>query len=84
MQKRLKAKCQTIESKVDIIRNYWDKELAMMKFRAQLTGDSSMKKIVSMIEVVPVEIMDYVLLNFIRKCRQLHVMAFMQWRVHFS
>ena len=45
--------------------------------------DSSTIKMLGHIEKVPKHVKDAVLRHFVRKCKEMHSIAFMQWRLKF-
>ena len=66
MQKRLREKCATIDAKVVVVKLYWFHVIKKLKFKQMLYNDEGMKQILQAVEEIPEEIIDYVLLNYVR------------------
>ena len=79
MRDQFVTKC----SKVEVMTNYWDKMIGQLQVKASKKGDNQVTKLVGQIILVPKEVRKVCLHHYVKQCRLLHSIAFMQWRALF-
>lgn len=82
-QKRIKTQIITKFMKVEILLNYWDKIVGQLIVYAGKYRDKEAKKISRLLSLVQRDIRIEALKRYFVKCKELHMIAFMQWRVMF-
>ena len=83
IQNRMKVQIQTKYAKVDVLLNYWDKLYGQMQLKATATGDTQANEMLAGIAMVPYSIKKKLFTFYIKKCKDLHNVAFFQWRLKY-
>ena len=83
IQMRIKNRLVQRGAKLEVLKNYWNKFLGRLYSRAKLAGDSATSEIIANIVKVPKSVQESVLLEFLKKCQELHAVAFFQWRYRY-
>lgn len=81
IQKFMKDQIETKDAKVEVLENYWDKMIGLIQFKATKFNDKKVTQLFGDIVLVPFEVRRAMLRRFIKMCRQLHSIAFLQWRL---
>jgi hypothetical protein len=79
--KRIKDKIATKDSKIEVLINYWDKMVGAIRTKATKFKDETGDALIQKIILVPNEVRRAVLKHYCDRARQLHNIAFMQWRM---
>lgn len=77
------ARIATKYAKVEVLLNYWDKLYGQMQLKATSTGDKQANEMLKGIALVPTSIKRKLFIFYIKKCRELHNVAFFQWRLKY-
>ena len=72
---------ETKHSKVEVLINYWDKMVGVIRTKATNFKDKIGDKLIEDIILIPMEVRQAMLLHYCERARQLHNIAFMQWRL---
>jgi hypothetical protein len=83
IQTKLRDKMITIDAKVEVLVNMWDKILGKITIAAQKQNDALTKNLATQLFLVPKEIRWNCFKLYIKNCRMLHSIAFLQWRLKF-
>jgi len=83
MQRRIRASLQTKENKVEVLLNYWDKLFSQIQFKSSKLKDEATNDMCKKIIVVPKAIKRAALAGYVDKCKEIHAIAFLQWRKKF-
>ena len=68
-------------AKVDVLINYWDKIFGYLQKKASMQFyDKNMNSLLKKIIVIDPQVRYEILRRYVKKCRELHSIAFMQWR----
>ena len=70
-------------NKVDLLQVLWDRVLSQVSMKAGLVKDKNAMKMCKEIMQVTKEQRYHILKRFIKACRLMHTVAFMQWRFAF-
>lgn len=84
IQRKARVKKITFLAKLEVVNNRWDHLIFMLTLKASMSKDEGMKKILKSINMVKRDVRDYLLHRYTKTCLQLHLFAFVQWRLHFS
>ena len=84
MQVRMRGKVLTKDAKVDVLKTMWDLKLFHWLTKATKTKDEGMKHLITLIQKVNPEVMEWLLSHYIKQCRKKHAIAFIEWRLHYS
>ena len=76
MQGRIRDQLAIRSSKVDVLHNYWDKMTGIILQKAITLRDDVGQGLIRKMIVVPREVRESVLLNYVNKCRKRHTIAF--------
>lgn len=79
-QFKLRNQHLALEARIQVLSEYWSRLLLDLKFWANKQGDSSALKIVERLMAINPKIKRTCLVEFVKRCRLLHIIAFMQWR----
>ena len=80
----MKSKIETLESKVDIMRDHWEHTQFRWYQIAIEKKDTGMKNILKQVARAPTSLREFILQNYIRQCKKKYAVAFMEWRLYFS
>ena len=83
MQKRLRDKYNTRDDKVDVLENRWDQLMANLTSTAIVQKDKVATEMIGKIRQIPSNVRNAALKHYNTKCRELHAIAFLQWRMRF-
>ena len=83
MQDKILNRVSYESAKVDVLINYWNKLQGKLQVHAIAKKDKGFIALMNKILMVPKEIKYEVLSHYLRKCFDLHQIAFMQWRYMF-
>ena len=72
-----------LNAKIEVLVNYWNKLQGTLMDRAQQSNVKRLKMLILEIVKVPAEIKHEVLRFIVKKCMELHSIAFLQWRYLF-
>ena len=81
IQKHIRNQLITRHSKVEVLINYWDKMINMLRIKANESRDQKILNILHNIIKVPKFIKRWILTLFVYRCRELYHIAFFQWRL---
>ena len=84
IQRRMREKVSTSDAKGDLIENRWDRVVFELNKVALKTKDVGMQAILSQISLIRPKVKRFVFDMYVRQCRMRGIIAFMQWRRHFS
>tara|TARA_B110000285_G_C14871809_1_gene489566 strand:+ start:154 stop:393 length:240 start_codon:yes stop_codon:yes gene_type:complete len=73
----------TKDSKLEILRNYWEKNLNKVMLNATMQKDEDVVALCKLIMKIPKLVQVALLRHYIAACRALHAIAFFQWRQSF-
>jgi hypothetical protein len=76
IQRKVMTQFKTKYAKVEVLLTYWDKLYGQMQRQASMKHDKAATKLLGRIARVPMEIKIKLLTFFIKKCRELHKVAF--------
>ena len=71
------AKCEVVEM-------YWGRCMFGFLMKASAIGDANMKKIIEQVSKIPEEVKLVMIKKYVKKVKEKHALAFMQWRIHYS
>ena len=83
MQKRFRCRLSTHEAKLDILISIWQRLLGKLYFQNLAVKDKKVKVMIQYIVQVKEEIRMAALLKYLRGCKALNDIAFIQWRHRF-
>ena len=83
IQKHIRAQLNTRWAKVDVLVNYWEKLIIHLQLRATEFNDKECNELCKRLLLVPNEVQYEVLKQWVKGCRDLHAIAFFQWRINF-
>ena len=83
VQRKVRALFASREAKTEVLVNYWNKMVGQLQKKASLTKDKDMLALIGKICIVPAEVKRALLWAFVSRCRELHAIAFLQWRLQF-
>ena len=83
MQRKLRDQLAVKGAKVEVLHNFWDKMTGNILQKAVSIRDEVGQGLIRKMIVVPRDVRDSVLRNFVGKCRARHTIAFFQWRLRF-
>ena len=67
-----------------MIHIYWEKKIFKWFRIAELNNDKVMINFLKKVILIDKSIVDYLIKNYIVKCKQKHSLAFFQWRLYFN
>lgn len=77
IQIKMKNRIVQRGAKLQVLTNYWNKFIGRLYSRAKLAGDTATSEVIASIVKVPKCVQESVLLEFLRKCQELHSIAFL-------
>jgi len=77
----LREQLQTRYAKVEVLINYWEKLIIPIQLQATESGDKNVNELCAQILLIPPEVQYEVLKQWVKGCRDLHAIAFFQWRI---
>ena len=80
----MRDKLITQDAKCEIFRMYWNRVLFSFMRKSIQLKDDNMKHMIEQILKVPLAITDEAIKRFVKKCKEKHAIAFMQWRIFYS
>lgn len=80
MQKKIKSQIVIRDAKVEVLVQYWDKVFGQLQKKASKSKDNATNKLCKKIILVNKVVQRHILMAFVNKCRELHSIAFLQWR----
>lgn len=80
IQRRFRLNRLALEARVEVLINYWHKLNGQLQARAMKLEDERTRELLTKIILVPQDIQRAVLSKFVQKCKELHIIAFFQWR----
>ena len=83
IQNRFKLRQIAVAAKVEVLENYWNKMVGRIMVDAIKKKDNKTIELMKHIMKIKLEVRTHLLHEFVRRCRQLHAIAFMQWRAKF-
>lgn len=69
---------------MDVLQIIWKNTLFNLEKKAIIAKDENMKLYVHAFIAIKDEVRDYLLSEYVKQCRKKHIIAFMEWRLHFS
>ena len=83
IQKIFRAQLHTRNAKVEVLSNYWEKFIINLQLKATELNDKKCNELCRQILLVPEVVKQEVLTQWVKGCRDLHAIAFFQWRIMF-
>lgn len=76
-------KHRTRNARVEVLATMWDRLVDASQAKATALKDNHMKEMTKKMRLIPGHLKITVLRYFNQKCRELHALAFLQWRLKF-
>jgi len=83
IQRKLKDKLATQHAKQEVVKMHWDRVLFSLVKIAHENHDQGMLNICRSIAECPSNLINELIKRYVKKCKEKHAVAFMQWRLHF-
>lgn len=80
LQNKFRDKHLSKYQKVEVLLNYWDKLTGEIQIRCSKMKDQGANLLLRHLMMVPKDIKVKMMKIYIDKCREMHAIAFLQWR----
>jgi hypothetical protein len=79
IQKRVKSQKSFSDAKVENLISYWDITIMDLQRKQSKIKDKTIQELINKIVLIDPAIRDACLEEYVKKCKELHAIAFMQW-----
>jgi len=83
MQNKFKLRFMVQEAQVEVLSNYWSKMMGVLNQLAHEQRNTAFQGTLRKIILIPKPVITHALAEFVKKCWELHSIAFLQWRHQF-